>query len=424
MVEGSFFSKIASFFATVKELAIVPIFIVVNIAIQPLDVPAGEDGWKIDNFIEVMEARYVKTAGDWRRYICIDRPSNTLRIKFDDEVLEVHLSDRSSVEASFGRRYWRTRDEVLQANSKNYGVLGGLHLAIDPGHIGGEWAHLEHRQFQLGEDIPVKEGDLNLIVARMVRERLEDLGGRVTLIRPGPFPVLERLPEDGPERALFDNQVAEVLPGELRNAPTSDPLRAAAHVRAANRLRYVVHDIQARADLVNRKIKPDAVVAIHFNADPWPENTHTQLSEGNHFHVIVFGGVMESEWIQSQQRYDTLVKVINQSGTEESKLGGAIAESFLELNPLPPFIYKGRNAVAAGDPKKYVWARNLMANRLFHCPTVYLEPYVMNGEQAYARIQKSLEKLEEGQPPPPGCIFLEYTEAVVGGILRHYTAQN
>jgi hypothetical protein len=33
-----------------------------------------------------------------------------------------------------------------------------------------------------------------------------------------------------------------------------------------------------------------------------------------------------------------------------------------------------------------VYARNLLANRLYDCPVVYLEPFVMNHEETYRRL--------------------------------------
>ena len=42
--------------------------------------------------------------------------------------------------------------------------IEGLVIAIDPGHIGGDYSEMEARHFKIGEAPPVKEGDLTLIV--------------------------------------------------------------------------------------------------------------------------------------------------------------------------------------------------------------------------------------------------------------------
>jgi N-acetylmuramoyl-L-alanine amidase len=49
-------------------------------------------------------------------------------------------------------------------------------IALDPGHIGGEWARMEERFFERGKDRPVQEAVLNLMVARLLKTRLEAMG--------------------------------------------------------------------------------------------------------------------------------------------------------------------------------------------------------------------------------------------------------
>ena len=52
---------------------------------------------------------------------------------------------------------------------------------------------------------------------------------------------------------------------------------------------------------------------------------------------------------------------------------------------LPAFSYRGPNALKIGKVEG-VWARNLLANRLYRCPVVFLEPYRANSKGAYERI--------------------------------------
>jgi len=52
-------------------------------------------------------------------------------------------------------------------------------IALDPGHIGGEWARMEERFFERGQDRPVQEAVLNLTVARLLKTRLEAAGAQV-----------------------------------------------------------------------------------------------------------------------------------------------------------------------------------------------------------------------------------------------------
>ena len=68
----------------------------------------------------------------------------------------------------------------------------------------------------------------------------------------------------------------------------------------------------------------------------------------------------------------------------------------------------------------YVFARNLMATRLYRCPTVYLEPYVMNSCEVFERVQAGDyegTKRVAGKKRP--SIFREYVEGVVEGVLDY-----
>ena len=62
--------------------------------------------------------------------------------------------------------------------------LASLHLALDPGHVGGIWAEWEWRNFRISkEDYWIREGELVLEVAQRICTRLTNLGAKVTLLR-------------------------------------------------------------------------------------------------------------------------------------------------------------------------------------------------------------------------------------------------
>ena len=74
-----------------------------------------------------------------------------------------------------------------------------------------------------------------------------------------------------------------------------------------------------------------------------------------------------------------------------------------------------------GEP--YVWARNLIANRLYQCPVLYLEPYVVNNRIVHSRVQAGDfdgEREIEGERYP--SIFREYADGVVKGLELYYGA--
>ena len=68
----------------------------------------------------------------------------------------LHFASSPS-EARSVPRFWHTKSDLGPATPGN--PLAGVKIAIDPGHLGGKWAKMEERWFQIGKSKPVAEGD-------------------------------------------------------------------------------------------------------------------------------------------------------------------------------------------------------------------------------------------------------------------------
>ena len=284
------------------------------------------------------------------------------------------------------------------------GEMGWKCLEVRPGADG--WS-VEERWFQIGSGTPVTEGDMTLLVAKLIKPRLEALGATVTLVRDQPGPVTKATPET-------------FLPLAHAQSPGSDERQ----VRLlAERLFYRTSEIRARASLVNETFQPDLVLCLHFNADGWaPDPSNPTLSPNNHFHTLVNGAYTDEEVLMADQRLEMLLKILQQTHHEEVALAIPMAESFQKSTGLPPYRYEPTSSRArniANNP--YIWARNLLANRTFECPVVYLEPYVMNSQDVYERIQAGdydgLRTINGRQLP---SIFREYAEATTNGLRQYF----
>ncbi len=303
--------------------------------------------------------------------------------------------------------YWRSRDNLppLQPGKP----LNGLKIAIDPGHLGGDWARLEERWFQVGNSKPVIEGDMTLKVAKMLVPRLEALGAEVFLTRSKPGPVTSQRP----------GQLREAAVQSLQNK--DEPVTKDAVIEESERLFYRASEIRRRARLVNELIKPDLVLCLHFNAEPWGNEESPTLVTANHLHFLITGSWSRSELEYEDQRLDMLVKLLNRSFPEEYAVTRSIASSMAKATGLPPYVYQGGSVVKVGD-NPYIWARNLLANRLFTCPVVYLEPYVMNSRAAFARIQAGdYEGVRNFGGVARKSIYREYADSVVAGLVDYYS---
>ncbi|MFP6854144.1 MAG: hypothetical protein VB980_00065, partial [Opitutales bacterium] len=189
--------------------------------------------------------------------------------------------------------------------------------------------------------------------------------------------------------------------------------------RRAEILFFRKEEINARAHLVNDKIKPDLVICIHLNAAPWPDPENLSLVERNDYHVLTHGAYMGGEVAVDEQRFQMMVKLLNRSHGQERSLAESLATAFDRATGLPPFSYEGPNAVKVGEVPG-VWARNLIANRLYACPVVFLEPYVANSKDVFARIRAGDY---EGTKNVAGKLRVslveEYVDAIVAGLVIH-----
>ncbi len=326
----------------------------------------------------------------WSAWMVVDEKS--ARIRKENGSDEWYQLNFKSAEDS------NRSDEIAELEKS----LDGLVIGLDPGHIGGEWSKMEKRHFQMGDDPPVKEGDLSLAVAKRLIPELEELGAVTYLVRDGAEPVTHRRPSDF--RAL-----AHQWAGKIQSS-AGLPDRLTLERERAELLFYRVDEIHARANLINDTLKPDLVICLHLNAAPWPDPDNRTLVDRNDFHVLVNGCYMGGELAYDDQRFELLLRLLNRWHVPERLLGESMASALAEITRLPAFSYKGPNALKVGDVPG-VWARNLLANRIYHCPVIFLEPYVANSHSAYELIQKE----SSGQE-----IVEEYSSAVLAGLKNHF----
>ena len=293
--------------------------------------------------------------------------------------------------------------------------LANLHLALDPGHVGGIWAEREWRNFRISEeDHWVREGELVLEVALRIRNHLTRLGAEVTLLREDYQPINPKTFIDYWALAAAE----EMPPAELSLKAQLD--YALAVRNRAIYLAIVRDEIAERARLVNEVIQPNALISLHINAAAWPDEAAKQLVDSDHAHVLIFGCLSEAELASPRQQLRLARKLSNGSGPVEARLGAALGSALVEATGLPASNYLGHNAVRILPEVPSLWARNLMLLRLVDCPTVLMEPYIANSHSSYARIQKALSAREYHEPLPADDILVEYADAVVTGVLRTY----
>jgi N-acetylmuramoyl-L-alanine amidase len=301
-------------------------------------------------------------------------------------------------------------------------ALSDLHIAIDPGHIGGNYAKMEERWFQIGDSPPVAEGDLVLQIAQLLRPRLEALGAKVSLVRDRNEPIESRRPQD----FVSDARIF------LRQQGVPDPVESYAGLDRdqwpltiqwqAERFFYRTAEIRARARKINNELKPDIVLALHLNAAEWGDPSRPSLVDENHLHILINGAYSAGELSYDDIRLEMLHRLLQGVHDEELAIAESLAPAMARATRLPPFDYTSNNAHRVGEDP-YVWARNLLANRLYMCPVLYLEPYVMNNEDVHQRLALGhyLGRTRVGATLR-SSLFEDYIDGVVEGLESYYSA--
>ena len=287
--------------------------------------------------------------------------------------------------------------------------IKGAKILIDPGHIGGEFSEMEGRHFTIGNDKPVKEGDLALSIALMVKSELERRGAEVYLTRQNNQPVTNSRPKDFDDLAMTWFSKMEwlhKLPEDEKNKKIT---------KRREFYFYRVSEIMARSQII-KKMKPDLVLCIHLNAAPWPNPEKKSLVSRNDYHILVNGCYMGGELAHDNQRFEMIWRLLNRWDERERFIAEQMSKAFAQKTELPAFAYKGPNALKIGEVDG-VWARNLLANRIYEAPVVFLEPYIANSETVYQRIKMgNFDGQKKIGQQIQVSLAREYAEAVLLGL--------
>jgi hypothetical protein len=370
-----------------------------------------------DEFERLLRGVYC-THGISEEFVRVDADSACILLDRDAQswlTLRFATSERTRQTPPVG---WRAASALPRR--KKAGVLSGLKIALDPGHIGGEWAKMEERWFKSGDAAPVEEGEMTLKVATMLAEKLRALGARVSFVRDKTEPVTPYRPDDFREaaRTVLKASGTENPPEEFQGR--DDPLREQSVRWQSEILFYRTSEIRERARRVNSKLRPDLVLCLHFNAEAWGDERNPTLTDKNHLHLLVNGSYLPPELEFDDERFEMLQRLLSRVYDEEIKIADSAAAAMAKKTGLPAYQYTTGNVTKVGT-SGYVYARNLVATRLYRCPVVYFEPYVMNSNEVFARIQagdyEGTRAINGVERP---SIYREYVDGVVEGLVEYY----
>ncbi len=315
-------------------------------------------------------------------------------------------------------KYWRSASTLGPVQTER--PLHGLKMALDPGHLGGQWAQMEERWYRMETGEPVKEGEMTLLAAKLLKRKLEGAGAVVSLVRNQHAPITRKRPADFEALARADLKRMGVDAPEETFVFTDPPEKRRRTLQwHQEKYFYRTSEIRARAAKVNDRIQPDLVLCLHFNAEAWGDPNKPAFVPRNHFHILVNGAYSVPEIGRHDERFLMLLKLLQRCHAEEAAAAEAIATAFAKRAQLPAFNYITNN-VKRFSPNPYLYARNLMANRLFECPVVYLEPYVMNCQEVFERVQAGhYQGTKRVGDREVFSLYEEYAQSVFEGMLAY-----
>jgi len=370
-----------------------------------------------DEFERLLAGVYC-TRGLSEDYIRIDQDGACILTDRDAQSWFKLRFAKSERDRRVATRSWRSARSLPKATKAK--PLLGIRIALDPGHIGGEWAKMEERWFKTGDVAAIEEGEMTLNVAKMLAAKLGALGARVSFVRAKTEPVTPYRPADLREIARSVLQANGVVNPREDFDDSADPGKEQTVRWQSELLFYRTSEIRERARRVNTKLHPDLVLCLHFNAEAWGDERNPILSDKNHLHLLVNGSYLPAELEFDDERFEMLERLLSRTYDEELKIADTAAPAMARVTGLPAYQYTTDNVVKVGT-SGYVYARNLVATRLYQCPVVYFEPYVMNSFDVVARIQAGdYEGTRMVNGVERMSIYREYVEGVVEGLLEYY----
>lgn len=259
---------------------------------------------------------------------------------------------------------------ILQAPKKS---LANCKIAIDPGHFGGGYSHLEQRFVEICHDkniITFNEGNLTFLTALYLKELLEKEGAEVFLTR-----------TKKAEGALSQNffQFLQTHPDLWSTQKTLTQLFRGV---------YNGVDLYARAEKINT-FKPDVTVIIHYNAHDSEGEKYTSTTDKNYNMVFIPGSFGEGELKEKKARYEFLRLLVTSDFSLSKQFSKIVLKKFnehLQIPSVTPSDGARYLETASIEVEKGVYARNLALTRLIHGPLCYGESLVQNNLEEALRL--------------------------------------
>lgn len=268
--------------------------------------------------------------------------------------------------------------------------LAGLKVAIDPGHIAGdfEMAEMEGKYMKMHaspatsmQPVSFFEANLTLATAHVVRQELEEMGAEVFMTRTEPGHGALGLTYQEWKTARWDSLMqAEKEEGNLTDKDITRWKTQAEDKDIMSRF-FTPEDLRERARMVN-EFHPHLTLIIHYNVDS--HNWEARDEEGffkptgqNYLMAFVPGSFMRGELSEPEHRLDFLRLLVSDDLNQSIMLSKAFINQSVRYTGVPivdrayPLRYLHNASIYTGYPG--IYARNLSLTRMIAGPLCYGE---------------------------------------------------
>ena len=308
--------------------------------------------------------------------------------------------------------------EPFSANANSELPLQGLRVALDPGHIGGDFARPEERYIHMKDnpDIQFDEGTLTYLTAVYLKNLLEEKGAEVLITKDGIGTAAGLSYIEWRERELENTIAAKVasITDAEKKMTTANWWKSEEANAAVIRLLFNPYDMKVRANKINN-FNPHLTLMIHYNAGWTKKDGSFDLASPKNYNIaFIPGSFMKGELATQEDRthfvrllvsnnMDTSVAFSSVVLKEVSKSTGVVTVQsdadldYVESQRTEAEIQKGtqlnylRRACLPADVAG-IYARNLGMTRLVEGPMCYLESLCQDNEQECLLLnEKSVE---------------------------------
>jgi N-acetylmuramoyl-L-alanine amidase len=293
--------------------------------------------------------------------------------------------------------------EDITSNYNHLKPLSGLKIAIDPGHMAGDFetGKLEMKSLNFKKDsinglpdsIQIAEGMLTYATAILLKEKLEADGATVFLTRQKNGYTAFGKTFDDWLKDDYKNKVEELSKSGKLSTDKKKLMLSSNYTKRNKFLFFKDIELAQRANIINA-FNPDFTVIIHFNVDE--TNTGWKAPGTKNYNMTFIGGAFMPGDLSSQEKRFEFLRMIATTDIEKSiQLSGSVTEKFesiLKVKTAGPTDAKYLREGCLTTEKKGVYCRNLQLTRYIHGPLVYGETLYQDNINECKALNKESDK--------------------------------